>query len=207
MHESVAGIVAGRVRDDFNRPCVVLTQGEGVMKGSGRSIASYDLFAALYAHRHLFVRFGGHTMAAGLAMPEENINALIKGLNESCTLTESDFVETVYIEQALQPDEITLELSEELSRLAPFGKGNPEPLFVTYNLQIENVRRIDEKNTLIFTFLTKNKQTLKGIAFGMNERYTGCAHSIDVVYTVETNLYNGYKTVQIRIRDFHKQEG
>jgi single-stranded-DNA-specific exonuclease len=203
MHESVAGIVAGRVRDAFGRPCVVLTQGEAGMKGSGRSIMRYDLFSALHAQKHLFFKFGGHTMAAGLTLPEENIETLRKGLNESCTLNEADFIETIQIEKELKPEEITIELAEELTRLAPFGKDNPEPLFVSYGLQIDSVRRIDAKNTLIFNFRTEAGRFLKGIAFGMNERFTTFEGPMDAVYVIETNVYNGYKSVQVRLKDFH----
>jgi single-stranded-DNA-specific exonuclease len=202
MHESVAGIVAGRVRDAVNRPCVMLTKGETAMKGSGRSIDRYDLFSALYAHRHLFIRFGGHSMAAGLTLPEENIPLLRQGLNADCILTEDDFIEIIPIDRALEPEDVTLSLSEELMRLAPFGKGNPEPLFVSFGLKIENVRIINEKNTLIFTFRSNNNRNVKGIAFGLNERFKESTDTMDAVYTIETNIYNGAASVQMRIRDF-----
>jgi single-stranded-DNA-specific exonuclease len=122
MHESVAGIVAGRIRDSFHRPCVMLTCGENSIKGSGRSIENYDLFSALYAHRHLFTRFGGHAMAAGLSLPEENISALRDGLNKDCMLTEDDFHETWQIDREVNAGDVCLSLAEELELLAPFGK-------------------------------------------------------------------------------------
>jgi single-stranded-DNA-specific exonuclease len=204
MHESVAGIVAGRVRDAVNRPCLMLTQaagpeGEPAMKGSGRSVEGYDLFGALYAHRHLFTRFGGHYMAAGLTLPQGNVEALRLALNENCGL--EDFTESINIDHVLEPDEITLPLSQELTRLAPFGKGNPEPLFASYGLQVDHVRRINEKNTLIFNFRTKTGRGVKGIAFGLNDKYNDGDTRIDAVYTVETNAFNGLDSVQMRIKE------
>ncbi|MCL2217424.1 MAG: single-stranded-DNA-specific exonuclease RecJ [Defluviitaleaceae bacterium] len=215
-HESVAGIVAGRIRENTGHPTILLTQGDGAMKGSGRSIEAYNLFEALYSQRHLFIRFGGHAMAAGLTLPAENIPVLRDALNRGCTLTDEDFRPIIHIDRVLAPEEITLALSDELSRLAPFGKGNPEPLFVSYGLYAESVRAIDEKNTLIFTFVN-NGRRLKGIAFGLNEHYATAKAGVkaveaaddksggvllDVVYSVETNEWNGNVDVQIRVWDF-----
>jgi len=207
-HESIAGIVAGRIRDITNRPTILLTQGDNAAKGSGRSISGYNLFEALYKHRHLFTRFGGHAMAAGLTLPEENIEALRTALNQDCTLTEEDFIQILKIDRELSPEEITLVLSDELARLAPYGKGNHEPLFVSYGLFAENVRVLNEKNTLIFSFVTKNNRRLKGIAFGLNENYASVSDGkkeniiLDAVYTIETNIWNGVASVQIRLKDF-----
>jgi single-stranded-DNA-specific exonuclease len=209
-HESIAGIVAGRVRELTCRPTILLTKGDSAAKGSGRSIEGYNLFEALYKNRHLFLRFGGHAMAAGLTLPEENIEPLRAALNRDCTLTEADFHPKIHIDRELSPEEITLALSDELARLAPFGKGNHEPLFVCKNLFAERVRVLDEKNTLIFTFATK-KGRLKGIAFGLNEIYAAAtaeipdntaAISMDAVFAIETNIWNNFTEVQIRIKDF-----
>jgi single-stranded-DNA-specific exonuclease len=206
MHESVAGIVAGRVRDAVNRPCVMLTKGENAMKGSGRSIEGFDLFSALYAHRHLFARFGGHSMAAGLTLPEGHIPALRQGLNTDCNLTEEDFCEKIDIDHELALDEIDLALSYELARLAPFGKGNPEPMFCSHGLLVDGIKRMDEKNTLIFNFRSPGGRGVKGIAFGLNEKPVKANDRINAVYTVETNIYNKSASVQMRIKDFI-QEG
>jgi len=210
-HESVAGIVAGRIRESTNRPTILLTQGDGAMKGSGRSIEGYNLFESLYAYKHLFTRFGGHAMAAGLTLPPENISTLRDALNNDCTLTEADFRPMLRIDRELTIDDITLTLSDELSRLAPFGRDNKEPLFVTYRIFVESVRVIDEKKTLIFTFL-QNSRKLKGIAFGLNDSYAQATEDanvektggfyMDIVYAVETNVFNNSISVQVRIRDF-----
>lgn len=222
-HESVAGIVAGRVRETVNRPVILLTaSSEGGFKGSGRSIEGYNLFEALYRHRELLTRFGGHAMAAGLSLCEDNIDELRTRLNRDCTLTEEDFHAVIAVDGILKADGVTLALSEELTRLAPFGRGNKEPLFVTYDLTPESFRAIDDKNTLLFTFLTDSGRRIKGICFGMNEYFaqtlSACCDSgeyaavrqsgraaglvVDAVYGVETNIYNGNVTVQMRIKDF-----
>jgi len=211
-HESIAGIVAGRIREATGRPTIVLTQGEGAMKGSGRSSACYNMFEALLANSHLFLRFGGHSMAAGLTLPSENIPLLREALNCNCNLKEEDFYKTLEIDYELNPEGVTLQLAAELARLAPFGSGNEEPLFVSRGLYAESVRVIDEKSTLIFTFTDKTGTKIKGIAFGLNNAFSqavACANvnktggfNIDVVYHVETNTYNGFMSVQMRIRDF-----
>ena len=216
-HESIAGIVAGRIKEELYRPVIVLTRGAGALKGSGRSIEGYNLFEALYANRELFLRFGGHAMAAGMTLEESNVPVLRRRLNENCNLQDSDFQEVIYIDWELPAHEITLKLAEELELLSPFGKGNREPMFVTRGLTVAALRMIDEKNTLIFTFADR----IKGIAFGKNEvfyeKLRGCCNDedyrrilsgqvaglvMDVVHTVEVNVYNGRKSVQIRIRDF-----
>ncbi|MCL2357599.1 MAG: DHH family phosphoesterase [Defluviitaleaceae bacterium] len=230
-HESVAGIVAGRVRDATGRPTLVLTRGDNMFKGSGRSIEGYNLFEALYAHRELFHRFGGHAMAAGLTLPEENIDILRCLLNEECTVT--DFSQKFHIDGEIAPEEITLALSEELARLAPFGKSNPDPLFAAYGLYAQSVRVLNEKNTLIFTFVCSNGRRLKGVAFGLNEKYNAaCALrtpnagdtcrqqqtpskpgaisaknktggiTLDALFHIETNVWNNAAEVQVRIKDF-----
>jgi single-stranded-DNA-specific exonuclease len=204
-HESVAGIVAGRIRDATCRPTILLTQGDGAVKGSARSVEGYNIFEALYKHRELFRRFGGHAMAAGLTLPEENVEILRVALNEECTLSEENFHSVLQIDCELSPEKITLALSDELARLAPFGKENSEPLFVSYGLYVENARVLDEKNTIIFTFSTETGRRLKGIAFGLNKAYSNDS-VIDAVYSIETNIWNNSADVQIRIKDLKKNE-
>ena len=210
-HESVAGIVAGRIKESTGRPTIFITQGGNAMKGSGRSIEGYNLFEALYENRHLLQRFGGHPMAAGLTLLKKNIPILREALNTSCDLTEDDFAIVINIDRELVAADISLQLSEELKKLAPYGKGNKEPLFVCKNFYVENCRAINEKNTLIFTFSADGIR-YKGIAFGLNEDYAlacidACVkpiggYNMDVVFTLETNVYNGNATVQLRVRDF-----
>ena len=198
-HESVAGIAAGRIRDKICRPVIMITKGIDDMKGSGRSIDNYNMYEELYAHKHLLERFGGHAMAAGLSILPENIEKLRLLLNKSCKLNESDFAQIFHIDRELDPKDIKLNLALELEKLAPFGKSNKEPLFVSYGLLVESLRNIPEKNTMIFNF-----KNLKGIAFGLNDMYSDklVGSKIDVVYLIEKNVYNGSTTVQMRIKDF-----
>ena len=150
-------------------------------------------------------------MAAGLTLPAENIPILREALNKDCPLTDEDFAFTYNIDRELLPPEITLELSNELQMLAPYGKGNRDPLFITRRLFLENCRVIDEKNTIIFTFDTKPGK-LKGVAFGVNDLYSEAVNQagaklwggfyMDAVYAIETNVYRGMASVQIRLRDF-----
>ena len=220
-HESIAGIVAGKVKETLHRPVIVLTRGtdKGVLKGSGRSIDGFNMFEALYSQRELLLRFGGHAMAAGMSLEETNVSELRSRLNDNCGLTDSDFRETVTIDCELPKEEITISLADELALLSPFGKSNHEPLFVTRNLEVSALRMIDNKNTMIFTFAPN----IKGIAFGKNEIFLEDLRSVfdesdyraiisgqvnpswfmmDVVHAVEVNIYNGRKSVQMRIRDF-----
>ena len=211
-HESIAGIVAGRIRETTGHPTIVLTQGDDAMKGSGRSSPCYNLYEALSKHKHLFLRFGGHYMAAGLTISSENIPLLREALNRDCTLTEEDFLPVLDIDSELEFKNITLELAHEIARIAPFGSGNHEPMFISRELVVENVRVIDEKNTLIFTLSKGTPRTIKGLAFGLNESYTKAiaeagankngGFSMDVVCCVDVNVYNGITSVQVRIRDF-----
>jgi len=212
-HESIAGIVAGRIKETTGHPTIVLTQGGEAMKGSGRSPSCYNLFEALHNNRHLFIRFGGHAMAAGLTIPEENIPLLRENLNRDCALSDEDFMPQIEIDCELTFEDVTINLADELSRLAPFGKENNEPLFVSHNIYVENVRAIDDKNTVIFTFRSDTGKKVKGISFGMNEAFTkatteaevnktGNFH-MDITYKVETNVYNGNVSVQVRVTDFY----
>ena len=212
IHESIAGIVAGRVKETTGRPTIVITRGDEAMKGSGRSSVCYNIFEALHAHSHLFVRFGGHAMAAGLTIEEENIPLLREALNRDCALTEDDFKTLIEVDCELALEDVTIHLADELARLAPFGSGNHEPLFVSRGIYTENTRAIDDKNTLIFTFKIAGGYKVKGIAFGLNEAFARAIEEagvnkyggfyMDVVYGIETNVYNGNISVQMRVRDF-----
>lgn len=134
VHESLAGIIAGRVRERYNHPVFLLTRGEDGIKGSGRSVEGYHMFQAMTQVKQFFTKFGGHAMAAGLSMREEDIEPLRLALNENCKLTEEDFVPKVHIDVALPLDYADLTLADELELLEPFGLGNPKPLFAQKEL-------------------------------------------------------------------------
>ena len=225
VHESIAGIVAGRIRESFCRPVIMLTRSDDLAKGSARSIEGYNIFEALYSHKDLLLRFGGHAMAAGLSLSAENIGLLRQQLNEACVLTEKDFSPVLYVERGLQPQYATYELTKELELLAPFGRDNPEPLFEADGLKPEQLRMINDKNTMIFTFgVADSYRKIRAVCFGMNNAFTERIRGLfdaydsgkilagilraadflmDVVYALEINEYNNNVSVQMRIKDFH----
>lgn len=141
-HESIAGIVAGRIREKYYKPVIVLTRGEQEAKGSARSIESYNMFEKLSECKDLFTRFGGHPMAAGLSLPEENIPEFRGRINEHCNLSEEDLTETVWIDVPMPLEYINEKLILELGGLEPFGKANPKPVFADKNISIRNIRAI-----------------------------------------------------------------
>ena len=141
-HESIAGIVAGRIREKYYKPVIVLTRGEQEAKGSARSIESYNMFEKLSECKDLFTRFGGHPIAAGLSLPEENIPEFRRRINEYCNLSEEDLTETVWIDVPMPLEYINEKLILELGGLEPFGKANPKPVFADKNISIRNIRAI-----------------------------------------------------------------
>ena len=150
IHESIAGIVAGRVREAFNVPTLILTKGKDNPKGSARSIDEYNLFEELIKCEELLEKFGGHPMAAGLSIKEENIEKLRHKLNTICKLTDEDIKPKIRIDERMPLNKINYEIIDELECLEPFGKGNPSPLLAEKNIP---VLRID--------ILVKNSNTLK----------------------------------------------
>ena len=221
VHESVAGIVAGRVRERVYKPTMVLSNSGGLVKGSGRSVEGYDMYNELYKCRDLLVKFGGHTMAAGFSIEEENIDLLRRRLNENCS---EKFEEILYLDYELPLESVTYELARSLCVLAPFGKANKEPLFGVKSVCPEQLRVIPDKDTMIFTFMVGHGyRLLKGICFGMLSAFRdrlsrhhtefeiekicagvlrGTDLKMDLIYAIEINSYNGNQNVQIRIRDF-----
>ena len=223
IHESIAGIVAGRIKDKYYHPTILITGSEDGAKGSGRSIEGYHLFEALFENRDLFTRFGGHAMAAGLSLPVENIDILRKRLNEQCRLTEEEMIPVLRIEKALSFAEIDLGLAKELKTLAPFGKGNPAPLFGSKGIRVDRLDIIGkEKNILRMTLSEPSSGTrLSAISFDgydllcqlLKELYPteDCDKMIlsgqlpgllDIVYSVDINTYNGRSSVQLMLKDF-----
>lgn len=156
-HESLAGIIAGRIREKYHKPTIVLTDGEEGAKGSGRSIEGYDMFAELSACKDLFDKFGGHKMAAGLSLQKENIRELRRRLNENCALTEEDFVPKVHIDIALPLSYVSEDFIRELELLAPFGTGNPKPVFAQKDVRLLS-GRIFGKNRNVAKFQAADQE-------------------------------------------------
>ena len=154
-HESLAGIIAGRIREAYHRPAIVLTRGEDGVKGSGRSIEEYSMFEELTGVSELLTRFGGHPMAAGMSLAEENVPLFRQRLNERTTLTDEDLVEKVHIDVPMPMSYVTEELVYGLELLEPCGKGNVKPVFADRELSIVSARRMGKnQNVLKMKLLT-----------------------------------------------------
>lgn len=205
-HESLAGIIAGRIREKYNKPSFVLTKGETCVKGSGRSIEGYSMFEELVKCAELMVQFGGHPMAAGLSVEEENVDLLRRRLNENCTLTEEDLRPKVTIDVPMPISYITKNLVEEISLLEPFGKGNTKPLFAQKNLRVLESRILGKnRNVAKLRLMDETSAVIDGMYFGEAEEFIQFAKSretISVTYYPEINRYMGKENLQIVIQNY-----
>ena len=205
-HESLAGIIAGRLRERFQKPAFVLTDGEEYVKGSGRSIESYHMFDALMEVKDLLLKFGGHPMAAGLSLLKENVGEFRRALNEHADLTEEDFVKKVWIDVPMPLEYISEPLIEELDLLEPYGQGNEKPLFAQKDLSIRSVRVLGKnRNVVKFSLATKAGTPMDGLLFEDGDLFVeelGDSRQLDVVYYPAVNEYNGNKSLQIIIKNY-----
>lgn len=205
-HESLAGIIAGRIRELYNKPVFVLTKGEKSAKGSGRSIEAYSMYEELVKCRDLMEQFGGHPMAAGLSIKEDNIERFRKRLNENCTLTEEDLRPKIVIDVPMPVSYISRELVEQLSLLEPFGKGNVKPLFAQKNLSVLNLRIFGKNHNVAKIKLTDGSGApVDAVYFGEAEKFAEFVKSherISVTYYPEINSYQGRETLQAVIRNY-----
>ena len=219
-HESLAGIIAGRIREACHRPTLVFTKAEDGVKASGRSMECYDMFTELSACKDLFTKFGGHKMAAGLSMAqEEDIEVLRKRLISQCVLEEDDFVEKVHIDAAVPMSMTSLALAKELERLEPFGTGNPKPLLAERDLTLVNGRIMGQKgNAARYTVKSLDGTTHQVVLFGdlqpfhnfLDEKfgpgssekiyYYNCAFPIHMIYTLQVNTYQMKENLQIQMK-------
>ena len=205
-HESLAGIIAGRIRELYHKPVFVLTKAENGVKGSGRSIEAYSMYEELVKCRDLLIQFGGHPMAAGLSMAEENIERFRKKLNENCTLSEHDLMPKVMIDVPMPISYLTETLTEELKVLEPFGKGNTKPLFAQKNLRVSKLRIFGKNRNVAKMTLTDTDGVWKdAVFFGEVDEFAefvSVHDTISVTYYPEINEYQGRRTLQIVIRNY-----
>jgi single-stranded-DNA-specific exonuclease len=205
-HESIAGIIAGRIRERYYRPVFVLTKAEDGVKGSGRSIESYDMFAQMCRCRALFTKFGGHKLAAGLSLEEENVQRFRETINALCDLTEEDLREKVSIDMQLPFPYITERLVQELEILEPFGKGNPKPLFAGKDLRVISPR-IFGKNRNVLKCRLEDPQgnQMEAVYFGDVEACLKAMEQKKVMaftYYPLVNEYMGRRNVQVTIVNY-----
>lgn len=221
-HESLAGIIAGRIREIYHKPIIVFTDTEDGIKGSGRSIEAYNMFEELLKCRTLLSRFGGHPMAAGLSLPLENLEPLRKQLNENAALTEEDFVPVIKIDVPMPIGYISEKFVEELEYLEPFGKANPKPVFAEQHFSIMSGRIIG-KNQNVWKGRIRNNtgDVIEAIYFGDVEQFMdfmkkeygvsevekmmqGRKNDIDIAFTYypSVNEFRGEVTLQIVVQNY-----
>ncbi|OLR64518.1 single-stranded-DNA-specific exonuclease RecJ [Peptoniphilus porci] len=221
LNESILGIVAGKIKEKYYRPTVVLSNSKDLIKGSGRSIEEYNMFQEFSKSKEFLTTFGGHKMACGLSMPLKSLDEFIKDVDEKESLTKEDLIRKVYIDGNLELKYISMNLVKEIERLAPFGNGNSAPKFGSKNLKINNLN-----------ILGKNKNFLKMRLFQNNINYTATLFEdyeiflnnlakfygreevmallqgrpsnifIDIVFNLELNIFNGNTSIQLKINNY-----
>ena len=222
-HESLAGIIAGRIRENYNHPVLVLvdSEEEGVVKGSGRSIEEYHMFEALQTCEDLLIKFGGHAMAAGFSLKKENMELFAGRLNENCVLEESAFIPKVRIDVAMPISYVTEGLIRQLDMLAPFGKGNEKPLFAQKDLNVLSAKIMGKERTVVKVMLeSQDGCVCEGIYFDAQEfadniiawfgqeEYDKLLHGwlnnvvLNVAYYPTVNEYNGNRTIQLQMKRY-----
>ena len=207
-HESLAGLIAGKLREHFVKPSIVFTDAEEGIKGSGRSIECYNIFEELTKCKELFAKFGGHPMAAGLSMPKENLEKLREMINKNSTLTEADLVDKLSIDIDMPINYVSMKLINEIDRLAPYGTGNPSPLFAQKNLKIVS-RKSNPKGNMVTLLLQSGphgdmpEKSLFATMFGDAKKILAEMEgksTITVAYVPEYNDF--FDRVQIRIKEY-----
>ena len=207
VHESIAGIIAGKVRERYCKPAFVLTKGDGdFLKGSGRSIEAYSMYNKMVEVKDLMIGFGGHPLAAGLSLKEENLEEFRKQLNARSGLTDADFISKVMIDVILPIDFLTQNFIEQLDILEPFGKGNEKPVFAQSNVRATRAEIIGKnKNVLKITFNSRNCKS--GVCFHDIEakeqllNQNGKLYDFKMLYYPTLNEWNGVKSIQANVQD------
>ncbi len=206
-HESLAGIVAGKVREHFYKPVFVLTDAKEGVKGSGRSIEAYHMYEELTKCKELFTRYGGHRLAAGVSMEREQVGEFRRKINENCTLSEQDMTERIVIDMELPFSCVTEEFIEELSVLEPFGKGNAKPVFGGREIWFTDMRILGKNgNVLKMRAHDKSGVTVSAVYFGdveaFQEKLKERGGKLTIAYYPEVNEYMGRRTLQVMITHY-----
>lgn len=208
LHESLAGIVAGRIREKYTRPVFVLTDGQEEVKGSGRSIAGYDMYGEMTRCGDLFLKYGGHKMAAGLSIPREKVEEFRERMNRNCLLTEAELIDKVYIDAAMPFAYADEQLVGEFEKLEPFGNGNSKPLFAQKNVQVYQPQIFGrQRNVLKCKMVDGNGTERQGVYFGETEEFmefleTHAGMPISVLYQPTINSYRGDSHIELIIEDY-----
>lgn len=216
IHESIAGIIAGKVREKYNVPTFILTAGDNCVKGSGRSIEEYNMFEELLKCRELFTKFGGHPMAAGFSLDVDKVDILREKINSLSTLTDEDLIPKIYIDARIPLSAINLQTADDLNYLEPYGKGNTKPLFAEKNISVKRANIFGTERKVMKLRLQSGKSFLDCIYFGnieefdtyiedkfgaaeLKSMYAGSNNkiSLDMIFNIDINEYNGRKNVQL----------
>ena len=220
IHESVAGIVAGRIRERYSKPAIILCDGEKCVKGSGRSIENYNMYEGLHNCKELFIKFGGHPMAAGMSLERANVDKLRSCLNEECTLTSEELVDIKTIDMTINLDYFTCDIVKQLDMLEPFGNGNPKPIFAHKDAPLRSIRRIGADGNFFRMEFESGSGTVTGLyfqdadeleerivnAFGREQLdYAYNRQSNDIKLTImfypQINEYNNRQSIQLVLSD------
>ena len=207
-HESLAGIIAGRIREKYHKPTFVLTRGEKSLKGSGRSTENYSMYEELVKCDSLLVQYGGHPMAAGFSLEEANIEEFRRRLNENAAkrLTEDDFIPRVWIDVPMPFEYITESLIRELELLEPFGQGNEKPQFALKSLKIRSARVFGRnRNVVKLSLMNERGFSMDGVVFTEGDLFMeemGNSQSMDIIYYPTINEYNGNRSLQLVVKDW-----
>lgn len=221
-HESLAGIIAGRIRERYHRPVFLLTKSEDGVKGSGRSIESYSMYEEMVKCKELFTKFGGHPMAAGLSLPEGHVDLFRQKLNENTTLTEEELRGKIVIDVPMPLDYISKRLVEELNILEPFGKSNEKPVFADKNIHILSLGIFGKnRNVCRMQVQSQGGTVMSAVYFGQVEEFLdflckkygnraleqtmsgkGSDMLVSFIYYPEINVYNGRESLQIIVKNY-----
>lgn len=221
VHESIAGIIAGRVRERYNLPAIILTKAHDGAKGSGRSIEEYNMFEELLKCKDLLGKFGGHPMAAGMSIPNENIDEFRSRLNNVTTLTDEDVIPKVSIDMGLKLSQMNYDLIDQISLLEPYGKANPKPTFGMKKLKVVEANILGKNRNVLKLKLSDGRLYIEGIYFGdiegfensikdelgeieYNKVFNGIPNNLylDIICMPDINEFNGNKKVQLVISNY-----
>lgn len=220
MHESIAGIVAGRIRERYHVPTFILTEGKDRPKGSGRSIDGYNMFEEILKCKDLLYKFGGHPMAAGLSLEEENIEDFRKALNENCPLTEADLIPKINVDSQMAIQYLNEQVVQEFKALEPFGKGNPTPVLMAKNIRVKHIKFIgnESQHVKLLCYITNSSKTIEGVYFNKADDVKALLESnygdnylsyvnapidfyIDILFEPAINEFNGSRNLQLKLKD------
>lgn len=212
IEESICGIIAGRIKEKFNKPTIIMTESSqnGILKGSGRSIEAYNIYKEVFEIKDILESFGGHPMACGLSIRSDKVEEFRQKLNDKSKLKKDDFVNIINIDAQIPIDKLSLEFAESLQRLEPFGKDNPKAKFADKNLFIKNINMIGKNNNTMKMILNKNGRDIEAIKFNAQKDYKYLSdkfkaniigNRIDAVFYPDINEFNGRRNLQVKLID------